>query len=173
MMKSKFKYLSIVIISVIMLFGLVGCSSSKTTVNTVTQPKFNQSFFNCELGIINSNNTTGKDETTTITSFENTNMKNPDGTPNRANCITFMTWLDPQINANTNSTNLNYLNNVYTAADYFANDTSNATLDTSMATDITTLSNQLATLNAPPVASTPVTPTIGMTSQQVLNSIWG
>lgn len=153
---------------------VVSSSQSATTDSSV----FTNAMTTCELAITNSNTTGTDDETDTINSFEQTYLADPNDPGGIQNRITFMTWLDGEVQLGSSS--LSFESNLLTAVQYFANDTSDTNLDATMSTDINTLTTAVANLTPEPVVTptaptpapvvTPTAPVVTPTAQAPVNA---
>jgi len=189
-MKSKLKYLSIIAISTVMLFGLVGCASNKVSgnvksVNTGSDIQSNQTEFNTEMSVFekmveNTSTSITDDQITTINTFEN-NYLYPvnNSSENIQNKNQLISYLESKMTEGLTSNNTNYINNFIDATNLFSSSSTDKGIN-----EIYNLRTQLIAKNDAPtsasviaptpiVPSTPIAPTIGMTVLQVETSTWG
>jgi len=187
-MKSMLKYLIIVAISTVMLFGLVGCASNKISgnvksVNTGGNIQSNQTEFNTEMSafkkrVEDTSTSMSDNQMATLDAFEYkylypSNINN-DSIQDKNQLIDYLEF---KMTKGLNSNNTNYINN-FIDVTHFA---SLGYVDTAFA-EISNLHSELIDrisilLPAPkPIVVTPppvVAPTIGMTALQVETSTWG
>ena len=155
--KQKYITLGIVLVIIFTLIGYISSIGFNTSTPAPPAISYTDASQTLEALITNSNSNVPDDQTSAISTFENTYMVNADSVTNQTNCIDFMTWLDTQVQLN--STNLAFETNLLTALQYFATDQSDINLDNTICTDTTTVTNAIANINSA-LINNPATTTV-------------